>query len=177
MNTVVDFINDVIEKEYSAKLAYFTERDNNILNQKLVEYHKYWKEAAFASVKARKDNIDEEWFEESKKTVEMMLYKRVLFQVKEYDNDVYGKLYRCYLSDPAYPELEYYENYFVASINNEYKIVAVYYIKDDLESLSTSLSKWKYYVGDKIGKLGKPTDIFKNVAPEEPMHLKEYEKE
>lgn len=177
MEEVFKFISSLIEKEYSANLAYLAERDNTLFRQKELEYHKFWKDSDFADIFDRDDNPGEEWFEENKVTIEKGLHKRTLFQIKEYESDVYGKLYRCYLTSLSFSFIEYFENIFVASVDGELKIISVYSIKDDLESLPTSLSKWDYFVGEKIKKLGKPTTVFKNRAPENPMHLKEYEKE
>lgn len=177
MERLVDYVNDLIDREYLAHVSYFTERDDSIFKKKLSEFHKYWKEPAFSSVKRRRDGRSEEWFEKKKSTVEKRLHKRTFFQIKEYDNEVYGKVYRCYLSNPNYTDLEYYENFFIASIDGQYKIVSVYKIKYGLERLSTSLSNWEHLTGDEFKKLGKPLSIFKNRAPENPVHLKEYEKE
>jgi hypothetical protein len=129
------------------------------------------------------EDIDKKWENEGKDRLKRKS-RRKLFQIKEYSHTDLGSIYRCYMSDlnvPYQNEYEYFQNYFVAKINNDFKIISTYGLKirdvDEDRELSVGLKDFRYFSGVEFKKLDKPIDILKIFPPVKPNHLAEYNKE
>lgn len=176
MENIIKFINSFLEDEYQAHTSYINERDKE---KQLNDANKH---RAYFDLKMlnppgffRKGEINDQWFEERKNTE---VYKRTLFQIKEYDNEKYGKIYRCYLSNPDYNKKRYYQCHFIAEIKGNLKIFSIYQIDISLKNLNTSIKDWKIRGGEELKNLGKPTNIVKIEPPlDNEVHLEEYGKE
>ncbi len=78
---------------------------------------------------------DEEFYEDSKDDPYPNV--RHLFKISEYDNSEYGKVYVVYSSksSPYDDYFVYYHCFFIAKINNSYKIIKKYRFTDDSRML------------------------------------------
>lgn len=190
-NTMIEevnkFIDDLLSVEYATFISMYTEKDQ----KKYLDQYEKLKNFYVEYVSHEGFIWDREEHEVEEMINNRLDYtgkkiKRTCFQIKEYDNEEYGKIYRCYigmntkgLSD--FYINNYWQNYFVAKVAGQYKIVSKYILKkriDEMKKLSTDLNKsWHHIDSDEFKALGKPTAILKIESPTHPVEIAEYNAE
>lgn len=98
MKEIITFMNKFIEKENEAFIASYTEKDEEIFEEKQNQVDKMYA-AGLRTIVQRGSDPDEEWFQEGKRQM-LVLKKRILFQIKKYEHKEFKTLYECSLSSP-----------------------------------------------------------------------------
>lgn len=175
MQEILDFINEFISKNYEFRLACLTERNNERYQKLKAEYEKFFLISTYNN-HGREDNVGDDFFNKYQNNLDRIVKRMKVFQIKEYlyINEL---IYRCYLSSETSDSGNYDKNYIVKKFKNEFKIISIYRIRIDIDKYTTKLDSWKYGIGEKIGKLDKPTKVIKNIPPQDPEQRKEYNKD
>ncbi len=177
---VKEFIGELLEIEYKTTILYYTEKDQNVYQESHNRLKSFFEDYISPEISSRKN--PETPLSMGQSALENII-KRVCFQIKEYGNEEYGKIYRCYISynyngKSEVNKLKYWQNYFVAQINGDFKIVSDYTKKsgmDEKNKFPVDLNKsWDHIDGDKISIPGKPTAVLKIQPPTHPVELSEY---
>ncbi|HEX3078482.1 MAG TPA: hypothetical protein VHQ24_16615 [Lachnospiraceae bacterium] len=98
MDEIILFINDFIEKEYEAFIACYSEKDEEIFEDKQNQVDLMYS-SGLRTIVQRGCDPQEEWFIEGEKQLQVVR-KRILFQIKKYQHSEFDILYECSLSDP-----------------------------------------------------------------------------
>ncbi len=171
---VKDFIGELLDIEYKTTILYYNEKDQNVYQESHNKLKSFFEDYLSPEISSRKN--PETPLSMGQSALENKI-KRVCFQIKEYDNEEYGKIYRCYIScnyngKSDVNKLTYWQNYFVAKIDNQYKIISSYTIKsgmDEKNKFPADLTKsWDHIKGDQFSSLGKPTAVLKIQPPTHP---------
>jgi hypothetical protein len=98
MDEIIKFMNEFIKREYEAFVSSYTEKDEDIFEEKreAVDNMYYGK---LGTIVNRDPYPDELWFDQAESNMKT-LRKRTLFQIKQYEHSEYGHIYGCYVSYP-----------------------------------------------------------------------------
>jgi hypothetical protein len=183
MQVGLDFISLYIEKEYEFLIALWTEKNIKIFRDKQHELQHFYAQGLTPEV-GRPLCLDDQWFEVGQEEIESIC-PRDLFQIKHYQNQVFGNFYRCYVSNTSkYGKKTYFSCLYITNIENEWKITSRYNIcftcnslgqlEDGHKCSECSGSGWNWRGGFKLKELGKLVDVRKFQSPDNPIQMKEY---
>ncbi|BDD07455.1 hypothetical protein [Aureibacter tunicatorum] len=148
MNNIVKFLNNFFLAEISTKQAKL-KPDLNEYNMKLNHMNSQCIDElnnSFGLIPINKLK-DSEYY---KKWENGFDYKpRIIFKISHYKNEKYKDLYLAYISisnpDKVF-NLKYFDCFFIAKIENQYKIVRKYFVHKNRENNEVS---WNPHNGDK----------------------------
>ncbi len=92
----------------------------------------------------------------------------ILFQIKEYDDAKWGKVYKAYASTTISIDDSYSVVYFIAKIDDQWKVISQY---DFLSQV------YEHRYGENFDHLKNPVKVKKLIPPADPADLEEYNSE
>jgi hypothetical protein len=180
MEEFINFLEEYIKNEHQMYISGLSERNVDLFQKKYAEFESKYYENGIVNYNITTPRpSDEEYFQNGKEIIEKAI-PRIVFQIKKYDHQEWGILYRCYLSRTSPSkrlEKSYLENFFIIKKVNDYKIISVYTIPIGLRRLRPDLRDWRYSQGKEISDLGKLLEVKKFQPPEDPIQLEEYNAE
>lgn len=168
MKDIFHFINHFIQVEFEYSLTVWTEKNNNIYQEKKYLIYRFY--APNIPIGGdRPISLPKNWFEMGQNELQYIA-PRTLFQIKECKHPIFERIYSCYLSNNAnYSLNKYFSLFYIIPKNNNFKIIAVYNLE-----YSTTQIKWKYLAGVHIEKELELIETYKIKPPQNPLHLKDY---
>ncbi len=158
MNEIIDFLRKHNEKELEYQKAICIESEFSNLDKLSEELREYYTFFVVLSAPPFMEEDRKEWYEKDAEEYLLTLKGRNIFKINKYKHKKYPELYECYLGHMDGKKM-YFESFYVTKINNELKIISIYYIRNRKE-----LEK-EYREGENLGKIGKPIEITKITPP------------
>lgn len=183
---VLDFLRKFIETDHQANIAEYTERDDNIFQEKVALIEKFYavEEGVYAGFH-RSTGIEPEWFDLLEETGKL-LTPRVLFMVIHYTHPELGDIYRAYVSG----RFDYDNDTFdmiltiIEKPDKTLRIVSVdaYCLsccgrgrigEEGCESCDST--GWEHASGRQFEQFGHVAEVYKLVAPQDAVSLASYQ--
>lgn len=181
LNDPFDFIDTFLKVEYEAVVACHSERDDTMFA---------WRKEALEQILAfdvrldiERDAPGEAWFERGRREVASgNIAPRPFFAMRKYIHPTLGDLFRLYvgkLSGQKEGKPRYATNFFIARVDDAWKVIARYEIDggrttDAEKRFESGNLTWRWHSGREITELGPSKGAWKMRAPEDPVHLAEY---
>lgn len=181
MREVLEVVQQFIQRDCEARLALYTEPDNEAYQKTLAELERFYAlEEGLYSGFSRSGEMDDTWYE-MREEMRQQVRPRVLFQVKRYDRSEGGELFRAYLSGGFDFNQDSYDQLFTLSQTKAgLRIVSVdgrclsCMGRDKIggeQCTACGGTGWEHGSGRKLRELGRLVEVCKLRAPTDPTSL------